>query len=82
MLRPYEDMILDLQSFSWSSIQHPSTVEKSAFFNHGISSGLKKNSMIVGPRKGVIWIYQIFWKSLYFLSFHFRYLDFYNKKMK
>lgn len=54
MLRPYEDMILDLQSFNWSNIQHPSSVEKSAFFNHGVGSGLKKNSMIVGPRKGVI----------------------------
>lgn len=53
MLRNYEDTILELQSFCFSNIQHPSSIEKSAFFNHGVGSGLKKNSMIVGPRKGV-----------------------------
>lgn len=54
MLRPYEDMILDLQAFSWSNIQNNSSVEKSGYFNHSVGSGLKKGSMIVGSRKGVI----------------------------
>lgn len=60
-------MILDLQAFSWSNIQNNSSVEKSGYFNHSVGSGLKKGSMIVGSRKGVIWkFFCLFFKIFVF----------------